>query len=163
MLVIRYFRIGKTNQPYFKVVVTDKRRPTKGGRFVEEVGFIDPVKKVKKLNAERIKYWLSVGAQPSDTVHNLLIAEKITEGKKIPVHHKKKVEKAAAAPVAAQVVKGTEAAKPKETEKAEAGKEEVKKSASVDVAVEAKVEEAATVGKEEPKIEAKKEDVKPVA
>jgi small subunit ribosomal protein S16 len=139
MLVIRYFRIGKINQPYYKVVVTDKRRPTKGGRFVEEVGFIDPVKKVRKLKADRIKYWLSVGAQPSDTVHNLLISEKITEGKKIPVHHKKKVKEGTATSAAAPApaVKGSEAPK------AEAKKEEPKKEeAKPEVKAEApKVEE----------------------
>ena len=47
MLVIRYFRIGKKNQPSFKIVVTDQRMPIRGGRFVEEVGFSDPIKKKK--------------------------------------------------------------------------------------------------------------------
>jgi small subunit ribosomal protein S16 len=93
MLVIRYFRVGKTNQPYFKVVVTDKRRPTRGGRFVEELGQVDPVNKKKNLKADRVKYWLSVGAQPSDTVYNLLVSEKIIEGKKRDVHKKKKLKK----------------------------------------------------------------------
>lgn len=86
MLVIRLFRIGKKKQPSFKIVVTDKRRPPKGGRFVQEVGFYNPLTKEKILRAERIKYWLSVGAKPSDTVHNLLIKEKIITGKKIPIH-----------------------------------------------------------------------------
>jgi small subunit ribosomal protein S16 len=129
MLVIRYFRIGKKNQPYFKIVVTDKRRPTKGGRFVEEVGSIDPVRKVKKLNADRIKHWLSVGAQPSDTVHNLLITEKIMEGKKIPVHHKKKIKGGASAPAGATAAQGVPAlavTKPAETPKVEVKKEEPK-------------------------------------
>ncbi len=59
---------------------------------MEEVGFADPVKKKRTLNAERIKYWISKGAQPSDSIHNLLISEKIIEGKKIDVHNKKKVK-----------------------------------------------------------------------
>ncbi|GAI12364.1 unnamed protein product [marine sediment metagenome] len=67
-------------------MVTDKRRPPRGGRFVEEVGFYNPLKKEKVLRGERIKYWLSKGAKPSDTVYNLLVSEKIIEGKKIPVH-----------------------------------------------------------------------------
>ena len=83
MLVIRLFRVGKKNQPSFKIVVTDKRNPPKSGRFVEEVGFWNPLIKQKVLNKDRIKYWLSVGAQPSETIHNLLISEKIIEGKKI--------------------------------------------------------------------------------
>ena len=124
MLVIRYFRTGKKNQPYFKIVVTDKRRPTRGGRFVEEVGSSDPVKKKKILNAERIKYWISKGAQPSDSIHNLLISEKIIEGKKIPLHRKKKLKEgtAPAAPAAAMAPAAAE----KITEKpAEALKEEL--------------------------------------
>jgi small subunit ribosomal protein S16 len=93
MLVIRFLRVGKRNQPAFKIVVTDKRNPPRGGRFVEEVGFWNPITKEKVLRAERIKYWLSVGAKPSESVYNLLVSEKIIEGKKIPVHKKKKEEK----------------------------------------------------------------------
>lgn len=92
MLVIRFFRVGKKNQPLFKIVVTDKRRPPRAGRFVEEVGFYNPLTKEKVLRPERIKYWLSVGAKPSETVYNLLVSEKIIEGKKMPVHKKPKKE-----------------------------------------------------------------------
>jgi small subunit ribosomal protein S16 len=90
MLVIRFLRIGKRNQPSFKIVVTDKRRAPRGGRFVEEVGFWNPLTKKKSLKAERIKYWISKGAKPSDTVYNLLISEKIIQAKKIAVHKKSK-------------------------------------------------------------------------
>ncbi|MBZ9578596.1 30S ribosomal protein S16 [Patescibacteria group bacterium] len=96
MLVIRFLRVGKKNQPSFKIVVTDKRRPPRSGRFVEEVGFYNPLTKEKVLKKERIKYWISVGAKPSNTVYNLLVKEKILEGKKIPVHKKaKKLKKEA--------------------------------------------------------------------
>jgi len=90
MLVIRFLRVGKKNQPSFKIVVTDKRRPPRSGRFVEEVGFYNPLTKEKVLRKERIKHWLSVGAKPSNTVYNLLVKEKILEGEKIPVHKKPK-------------------------------------------------------------------------
>lgn len=105
MLVIRLFRVGKKNQPSFKIVVTDKRRPPRGGRFVEEVGFYNPLTKEKVLRGERIKYWLSVGAKLSDTVHNLLVSEKIIEGKKIAVQKKAKKEEkpAAEAPEAEKI------------------------------------------------------------
>lgn len=93
MLCIRFLRIGKKHQPCYKIVVTDKRKPPRGGRFVEEVGFWNPLTKEKILKAERIKYWMSKGAQPSDSVYNLLIKEKICEGKKIAVHKKKKEKK----------------------------------------------------------------------
>ncbi|PIR02032.1 MAG: 30S ribosomal protein S16 [Candidatus Nealsonbacteria bacterium CG_4_9_14_0_2_um_filter_37_38] len=93
MLVIRLFRIGKKNQPFFKIVVTDKRKPPRGGRFVQEVGFYNPLTKEKNLKKDRIKYWLSVGAKPSATVYNMLISEKIIEGRKVDVHKESKKEK----------------------------------------------------------------------
>ena len=94
MLVIRFFRTGKKNQTAFKIVVTDKRKSSTRGRFVEEVGFYNPQTKEKVLRQDRIKHWLSVGAKPSSTVHNLFISEKIIEGKKIDIHKKpkKKIE-----------------------------------------------------------------------
>jgi len=101
MVVIRFFRTGKNKQPSFKIVVTDKKNAPRGGRFTEEVGFFNPLTKEKKLNAERIKYWMSVGAKPSDTVFNLLVSEKIVEGEKIPSHNvskKKEGEAQAQAP-----------------------------------------------------------------
>lgn len=90
MLTIRLFRVGKKNQPSFKIVVTDKKNPPKSGRFTEEVGFYNSRTKEKGFKPERIKYWLSVGAKPSPTIHNLFIAEKIIEAKKIPLHKKSK-------------------------------------------------------------------------
>ncbi|MEK7482504.1 MAG: 30S ribosomal protein S16 [Patescibacteria group bacterium] len=90
MLMIRLLRVGKKHQPLFKIVVTDKRNSARGGRSNEEVGFWDPVKKTRTLKKERILHWLSKGAQPSDTVHNMLVAEKIIEAKKTPVHKKSK-------------------------------------------------------------------------
>ena len=102
MLVIRLFRIGKKNQPYYKVVVTKKGNPPKSGRFVEEVGSYDPLKKQGKFKAERIKYWIGVGAQPLDTVYNLLVKEKIIEGKKRKILMKsKKKETVETAPASA--------------------------------------------------------------
>jgi small subunit ribosomal protein S16 len=131
MLKIRLFRVGKKNQPSFKIVITDKRKPPRGGRFVEEVGSWNPLTKEKILKAERIKYWLSVGAKPSDSVYNLLVKEKICEGKKIPVHKKKKeVKKPAEAPTGAPAEKPAEEPKEVKAEgevKAEK-KEEVKKA-----------------------------------
>jgi len=93
MLAIRFYRTGKKHQPSFKIVVTDKKRPPRGGRFVEKVGFWNPLTKEKNLNKERIEYWLSVGAKPSVSVYNLLVSENILKGKKIPKHKKKKEKK----------------------------------------------------------------------
>ena len=78
MLMIRLARFGKKKMPSYRVVVTDKRRP-RNGRFVEIVGTYNPLVKpaAVKLEVERIKYWLSCGAQPSDTVRSFLRHEKI--------------------------------------------------------------------------------------
>jgi small subunit ribosomal protein S16 len=126
MLVLRFFRVGKKNQPLFKIVVTDKRRSSTKGRFVEEVGFYNPRSKEKALKAERIKYWLSVGAQPSPTVYNLLVSEKIVEGKKIDVHKKPKEKKEKPAEAVAPGTEGKPAEEKPEVTK-EAPKEEAPK------------------------------------
>lgn len=90
MLRIRLQRRGKRNQPFFRIVVTDRRNPPRGGRSLETLGFLNPLTKEKQLKIERIIYWLSVGAQPSDRVHNLLVTEGIIKDKKKPVHAKAK-------------------------------------------------------------------------
>ncbi|HWW50352.1 MAG TPA: 30S ribosomal protein S16 [Verrucomicrobiae bacterium] len=73
MLTIRLARIGKKKHPFYRVVVTEKTRP-RNGRFVEIVGTYDPLKKPSavRIDSERVRYWLSKGAQPSDTVRSLL-------------------------------------------------------------------------------------------
>jgi len=92
MLKIRFLKVGKKNQPVFRIVVTDKKNPPQAGRFLEILGNYNPITKHKNLKSERIKYWLSNGAQPSESVHNLLVREKIIKGEKIPVHSRKKKE-----------------------------------------------------------------------
>jgi small subunit ribosomal protein S16 len=86
MLTIRLFRVGKKNQPAYKIVVTDKRNAASRGRFVEEVGFYDPLTKQRNLKGDRVKYWLGQGAKTSDTVHNMLITDKVIEASKLPKH-----------------------------------------------------------------------------
>lgn len=78
MLAIRLARIGKKKRPFYRVVVMDKRKP-RNGRTVEVVGTYDPLKKPAeiKLDAERVKFWLGRGAQPSDTVRSFLRNQKI--------------------------------------------------------------------------------------
>ncbi len=78
MVSIRLARIGKTKKPSYRVVVIEKRN-ARNGRFVEVVGTYDPLKNPAeiKLEAERIKFWLGHGAQPSDTVRSFLRRQKI--------------------------------------------------------------------------------------
>ena len=73
MLMIRLARIGKKKRPFYRIVVTEKTRP-RNGRFVEIVGTYDPLKKPAGIDMkeERVQYWLSKGAQPSDTVRSFL-------------------------------------------------------------------------------------------
>lgn len=84
--------MGKRHQPFYKIVVTDKENPPQGGRFKEQVGYLNPINKEKSLDEERINYWLSVGAQPSGRIHNLLIKEGILQGEKKDVRPRESVK-----------------------------------------------------------------------
>ncbi len=92
MLMIRLQRVGRKNDPSFRVVVTDSRNSTKSGKFIEIVGSHDPRKHSPQLKADRIKYWISVGAKTSGTVNNLLIDLKIISGTKVHVSPNPKKE-----------------------------------------------------------------------
>lgn len=85
MLMIRLQRVGRKNDPAFRVVVTDRRHAAKSGKFLTVVGAYDPKEKRVRLDGDRIKHWLSVGAKASATVHNLLIKHKIITGQKIRI------------------------------------------------------------------------------
>lgn len=82
MLKIRLQRVGRKHDPSFRVVLVDSRRGPKSGDFIENLGFYDTIRKIKQIKGDRVKHWLGNGAQPSDTVYNLLVSEKIIEGKK---------------------------------------------------------------------------------
>lgn len=94
MLKIRFQRIGRKNDPSFRAVLTDSKNSTKSGKFLEILGTYNPRAKDKSqkhaLNTERIKYWMSKGAQVSETMHNFLVHDKILAGKKVNVLPKKK-------------------------------------------------------------------------
>jgi small subunit ribosomal protein S16 len=105
MLKIRLQRTGRTNNPSYRVVVTEHTNGPKSGRAVEVLGSYNPKSKERVLNADRITHWLKNGAQASGTMHNMLISTGIISGKKINVLPKKTVAKkeepaAEAAPVA---------------------------------------------------------------
>jgi len=70
---IRMKRMGAKNNPVFRIVVADGRSP-RDGKFIEEIGTYQPLKKSDNvvLDYERAKYWLSQGAQPSDTVASFI-------------------------------------------------------------------------------------------
>ena len=73
MVKIRLRRLGAKKAPFYRVVVADSRF-ARDGRFIEEIGYYDPTKNpsVVKIDEEKAKQWLSNGAQPTDTVRELL-------------------------------------------------------------------------------------------
>lgn len=73
MIKIRLARHGAKKRPFYRIVVANAEAP-RDGSFIEKVGTYDPVANPAKisLNAERIQYWLGQGAQPTDTVANIL-------------------------------------------------------------------------------------------
>lgn len=74
--------MGAKHQPHYRIVVADARSP-RDGRFVESIGYYNPKTQPLTLNvdAERAKHWLSVGAQPTETVRGLLKRAGVIEGK----------------------------------------------------------------------------------
>ncbi len=73
MVKIRLRRMGAKKAPFYRVVVADSRF-ARDGRFIEEIGYYDPTKEpsVVKIDAEKAKQWLDNGAQPTDTVREIL-------------------------------------------------------------------------------------------
>jgi small subunit ribosomal protein S16 len=112
-LKIRLARVGAKKRPQFRVVVADSRYP-RDGRFIENVGTYNPMlpkdsKERVKLDLDRVKHWLSKGAQPSDRVLRFLDAAGVRKRaprnnpqRAIPREEQKKQAEAAAAPAAAK-------------------------------------------------------------
>ncbi len=82
MLKMRLQRIGRKNDPAYRVIVTDSRNAAKRGRSVDLLGSYNPKSGKFEIDGEKAKHWISQGVQVSDTVHNFLVAEKVIEGKK---------------------------------------------------------------------------------
>jgi small subunit ribosomal protein S16 len=94
MLKIRLQRLGRKNDPHFKLIVTPHTYKSKTHKFTEDLGHYDVKSGTYEFKADRVKYWMSVGATATPTVHNLLVAKNIIEGKKKNVLPKKAVTKA---------------------------------------------------------------------
>lgn len=73
MVTMRLSRIGSKKRPYYRIVVIDKRR-ARNGRFLEVIGQYNPIANPVQMevSAERAQYWLSKGAEPSETVRSIL-------------------------------------------------------------------------------------------
>jgi small subunit ribosomal protein S16 len=146
MLMLRLQRIGKTKSAAYRLVISEKTKDPQAGSL-EILGQYDPTKKTKVINfnIERIKYWISKGAQPSNTVNNLLINVGVITGKKMKsVSLSKKrqtkigAKKAEIAKKEEEAVKAAEAKKAEEAKKIEEAKqaEEAKKAAEAVAAAE---------------------------
>lgn len=93
MLRIRLRRIGRKHDPSYRVIVTEKGRSPQTGAYVEALGTYDPSAEEYELKDGRIEHWLSEGAQPSDTVHNLLVTAGVVDGDAVnPLPNKTPVE-----------------------------------------------------------------------
>ena len=169
MLKIRMSRGGAKKRPVYKIVVADSRKP-RDGRFIEKVGFFNPLlpkdkKERLSLDIERIKYWLEKGARPSDRIARFLgeanvIPKPAQKNNPIKAKPKKKAQERLAAAEeakkAAEEASKAEAEKPSEEIKpVEEKKEEVVAS---EPAKEEKKE--ATESSEAPKVPETKEEEK---
>ncbi len=100
MLSIRLQRVGRKHDPSFRVVLTDSKNGPQSGKFLEVLGSYDARKGTPVLDGDKIKHWISKGAKPSATVHNLMIRTKVAKGEKIDVSQKGEVKPAETAPAA---------------------------------------------------------------
>lgn len=117
MLNIRLQRVGRKNDPSFRVIVTDSKLKPKTGNFLEVLGSYNARMGKPVINTERVKYWMSVGAKASGTVTNLLIDLKAITGKKVNVLSKKTpIVKETPAPTETVASKPVEEAKAPEAE-----------------------------------------------
>jgi len=150
MLSIRLTRTGKKKYPVYSLIVTEKTRDP-WGKYTEKLGIYNPHTKTSDIKAERVQYWISKGAQPSETAHNLLVtleiikADKVRAGKSQP--GKKRLAEIAASKKAAEDAKqAAEDAKVKAEEERLAAEEAAKAPKAEEASAEAVVVEEAVAG-----------------
>lgn len=108
MLTIRFQRVGKRGQPSYRLVVAERRSKV-GAPPTEDLGAYNPFTKEASLKAERVNYWIGVGAQPTVTVHNLLVKSGVVTAPKRRVYMKQVVAKPVEAEASAAEVSTAEA------------------------------------------------------
>lgn len=137
---MRLQRVGRKNDPSYRIVVTDKRTGPKSNKHVAILGSYNPKMDHIQLDVDAAKDWLSKGVQPSDTVHNILVGQKVIDSKKVnPLPKKspivdeealakeKEEKEAAEAAKAEEETSGEET--PEETQEAPAAEETTEKPA----------------------------------
>jgi len=141
MLMMRLQRVGRKNNPSYRIVVVDKRTSVKSNKTTDLIGTYNPKAGEIIINAEKAKHWLAHGVQPSDTVYNMLVSKKIIEGKKrnnlprkSPIVDEAKVKAEAEAKAAAEAAEAeakAAAEAPKEEETVETPAEETEDAEKV--------------------------------
>lgn len=91
MLAIKLRPVGKKKQISYRVVVMEKKSKLVG-KFIEDLGWYNPHTNLFSLKNERVEHWIKSGAQPTDSIHNILVKAKLQEGPKIAKHGKSKKE-----------------------------------------------------------------------
>jgi small subunit ribosomal protein S16 len=126
--MIRFQRIGRTNDASFRIVAVEKARAAKSGRVLAQVGTYNPRSHALTLDAESVKGWIGKGAQPTASVHNLLLKNGVIEGQKMNAVRRKNIVKpveaeapAAAVPAAEAAPEASPAAEPSEAVAAQEG------------------------------------------
>ncbi len=122
MLVIRLQRVGKKHQASFRIVLQESQWKPQG-KTLELLGFYNPHSKEKKIQTERVKYWIEKGAQPSGTLHNMFVDLGVVAGEKTKVWKAKKGSASEAKPEAK--AESTPATEPVEESKEEVAEAEV--------------------------------------
>lgn len=140
MLMMRLQRVGRKNDPAYRIVVTDKRTGPKSNKHVAILGSYNPKMNHIQLDVDAAKDWLSKGVQPSDTVHNILVGQKVIDAKKVnPLPRKSPiVDEEALAKQAEEKAAAEEAAKAAEAKAKEAEASPVEETPAEEV-VEEKV------------------------
>lgn len=146
--MIRFQRVGRKNDPSFRIAVLPKTAGPKAGKYVDLVGTYNPRTKEATVKADSIKEWIAKGAQVSPTVMNLLINKGVLTGKKVnvlplktPIKKEVPAEEAAPAPKAEVAEEAPVEAAPAETVEEAPAPEVVEEVAAEPVAEEAKEEE----------------------
>ena len=157
MLAIKLARTGKKKYPTYSLIVVEKSKDP-WGDYTEKVGSYNPHLKSMDLKRDRVEHWLKIGAQPTPTVHNLLVAEGLVKGEKVragksqpgkkrlaEIEASKKAEEDAKAKAEAEKLAAEEAKKVAEETPVEPVAEEVVEVIAEEAVAETKSEEAPTV------------------
>ena len=165
MLTLRFQRHGKKRDFIFRIIAVDSKIAVNSGKSKEILGWWDPRINKFELKKERILYWISQGAQPSDSCYNLLVRAKIIESKKRPINiRKKKVKEGETeqAPVTGEKLAEDKPKEKVEEKTIEETKDEIKPEEKVEVKSEEKIEEKKDEAevKEEVKQQPKNEEAK---